>query len=130
MVHVRDAHPECAAILAAENLSVGVIHCFTGDVTAARIYLDLGFHLSVSGVVTYKKTEALAEAIRFAPLERLMVETDSPYLAPVPHRGKKNEPAFVVETARRVAELKAVPLEALAEATSANAARLFGFALR
>ncbi|MGO9832531.1 MAG: TatD family hydrolase [Myxococcaceae bacterium] len=130
VVHVRDAHPECAAILAAENLSVGVIHCFTGDVRAARSYLDLGFHLSVSGVVTYKKTEALAEAIRFAPLERLMVETDSPYLAPVPHRGKKNEPAFVVETARRVAELKGIPLEALAETTSTNAARLFGFALR
>jgi TatD DNase family protein len=83
----------------------------------------------VSGVVTYKKTEALAEAVRFAPLERLLVETDSPYLAPVPYRGKKNEPAYVVETARRVAELKGLPLEALAEATTANAARLFGFVL-
>jgi TatD DNase family protein len=130
VVHVRDAHEDCAVLLAAEAVSNGVIHCFTGDVAAARRYLDLGFHLSVSGVVTYKKTEALAEAVRFAPLERLLVETDSPYLAPVPYRGKKNEPAYVVETARRVAELKALPLEALAEATTANAARLFGFVVR
>jgi TatD DNase family protein len=129
VVHVRDAHADCASILEAEGVGHGVIHCFTGDVAAARSYLDLGFHLSVSGVVTYKKTEALAEAVRFAPLERLMVETDSPYLAPVPHRGKKNEPAFVLETARRVAELKGLTLEALAEATTANAARLFGFGL-
>jgi TatD DNase family protein len=127
VVHVRDAHADCAAILSAERVGHGVIHCFTGDVRAARSYLDLGFHLSVSGVVTYKKTEALAEAVRFAPLERLMVETDSPYLAPVPYRGKKNEPAYVVETARRVAELKGLPLETLAEATTANAARVFGF---
>jgi len=129
VVHVRDAHADCASILAAEGSGHGVIHCFTGDVAAARSYLDLGFHLSVSGVVTYKKTEALADAVRFAPLERLMVETDSPYLAPVPHRGKQNEPAFVLETARRVAELKGLTLEALADATTANAARLFGFSV-
>jgi TatD DNase family protein len=129
VVHVRDAHQDCAALLSEEGVREGVIHCFTGDVTAARAYLDLGFHLSLSGVVTYKKTEALAEAVRFAPLARLMVETDSPYLAPVPYRGKKNEPAYVVETAKRVAELKGLPLEALAEATTANASRLFGFAL-
>jgi TatD DNase family protein len=127
VVHVRDAHLDCAALLAAEGVRHGVIHCFTGDVEAARRYLDLGFHLSVSGVITYKKTEALADAVRFAPLERLMVETDSPYLAPMPHRGKKNEPAFVVETARRVAELKGLPLEAFALATTVNAARVFGF---
>ena len=129
VVHVREAHADCAALLAEEGVSSGVIHCFTGDVAAARSYLDLGFHLSVSGVVTYKKTEALAEAVRFAPLERLMVETDSPYLAPVPYRGKKNEPAFVLETAKRVAELKGLPLDNLAEATTRNAARLFGFVL-
>lgn len=127
VVHVRDAHADCASILAAEKVGQGVIHCFTGDVRAARSYLDLGFHLSISGVVTYKKTETLADAVRFAPLERLMVETDSPYLAPVPYRGKKNEPAYVVETARRVAELKGLTLEAVAESTTLNAARLFGF---
>jgi TatD DNase family protein len=129
VVHVRDAHADCASILEKEGVGHGVIHCFTGDVAAARTYLDLGFHLSLSGVVTYKKTEPLADAVRFAPLERLMVETDSPYLAPVPHRGKKNEPAFVVETARRVAELKGLTLEALAEATTANAVRVFGFGI-
>jgi TatD DNase family protein len=127
VVHVRDAHLECAAILAAEDVGHGVIHCFTGDVAAARTYLDRGFHLSISGVVTYKKTEALGEAVRFAPLDRLMVETDSPYLAPVPYRGKPNEPAYVVETARKVAELKSLTLDAVAEATTANAARVFGF---
>lgn len=127
VVHVRDAHEDCATLLAAEGVGHGVIHCFTGDVAAARSYLDMGFHLSLSGVVTYKNTEALAEAVRFAPLDRLMVETDSPYLAPVPHRGKANEPAFVVETARRVATLKGLSLEAVAEATTANAARVFGF---
>jgi TatD DNase family protein len=101
VVHVRDAHEDCAAILQEEGLRRGVIHCFTGDTAAARRYLDLGFHISLSGVVTYKKTEALQDAVRFTPLDRLMVETDSPFLAPVPHRGRKNEPAHVVETARK-----------------------------
>lgn len=129
VVHVRDAHPECAAVLRSESPTPGVIHCFTGDLAAARTYLDLGFDLSISGVLTYKKTEALAEAVRFAPLERLLVETDSPYLAPVPYRGKKNEPAYVLETARRVAELKGLPVEQVAEATSINAARVYRFQL-
>ncbi|HZI05081.1 MAG TPA: TatD family hydrolase [Archangium sp.] len=133
VVHVRestkggDAHPECEAILKEEGVSKGVIHCFTGDTEAARRYLDLGFLLSLSGVVTYKKTEALQDAVRFAPLDRLMVETDSPYLAPIPYRGKKNEPSYVVETAKKVAELKGVTLERVAEVTTANAAALFGF---
>ncbi|OJT20400.1 hydrolase TatD [Archangium sp. Cb G35] len=133
VVHVRestkggDAHPECEAILKEEGISRGVIHCFTGDTEAARRYLDLGFLLSLSGVVTYKKTEALQDAVRFAPLERLMVETDSPYLAPIPYRGKKNEPSYVVETAKKVAELKGVTVERVAEVTTANAAALFGF---
>lgn len=126
VVHVRDAHEECEAILKEEGIRRGVIHCFTGDTTAARRYLDLGFNISLSGVVTYKKTEALQDAVRFTPLDRLMVETDSPFLAPVPHRGRKNEPAHVVETARKVAELKGVSLEELAAATTANTSGLFG----
>ena len=125
VVHVRDAHDDCEAILKEEGVNRGVIHCFTGDTDAARRYLDLGFHISLSGVVTYKKTEALQDAVRFSPLERLMVETDSPYLAPVPHRGKKNEPAHVIETARKVAELKGVSLEEVAAVTTSNAAGLF-----
>ncbi|RJS27888.1 TatD family deoxyribonuclease [Corallococcus sp. H22C18031201] len=130
VVHVRDAHEDCDRVLADERVTHGVIHCFTGDTDAARRYLDRGFFLSLSGVVTYKKTEALQDAVRFAPLERLLVETDSPYLAPVPHRGRKNEPAHVVETARKVAELKGVSVEEVAAATTANAARLFSLPLR
>jgi TatD DNase family protein len=129
VVHVRDAHAECREIIRAEKVELGVIHCFTGDADDARQYLDLGFELSISGIVTYKKTEALREAVKRAPLEHLLVETDSPFLAPVPFRGKKNEPAWVREVAACVAELKGVPLEALAEATTVNAARLFGIRL-
>ncbi|MCE9667032.1 TatD family hydrolase [Myxococcus stipitatus] len=130
VVHVRDAHEDCDAILGEAGVSRGVIHCFTGDTAAARRYLDRGFFLSLSGVITYKKTEALQDAVRFAPLDRLMVETDSPYLAPVPHRGRKNEPSHVVETARKLAELKGVSLEAVTEATTANASALFNLMLR
>ncbi|MFP2933558.1 TatD family hydrolase [Pyxidicoccus sp. 3LG] len=129
VVHVRDAHDDCEAILREVGLSRGVIHCFTGDTDAARRYLDLGFLLSLSGVVTYKNAQALQDAVRFAPLDRLMVETDSPYLAPVPHRGRKNQPAHVVETARKVAELKGVTLEEVAATTTANAAAFFGLRL-
>ncbi len=126
VVHVRDAHQECDEILAAEGIEQGVIHCFTGDTEAARRYLNRGFYLSLSGILTYRSAAALQEAARFAPLERLMVETDSPYLAPVPHRGKQNEPAWVVETGKKLAELKGVTLEKVAEVTSGNAAALFG----
>jgi TatD DNase family protein len=129
VVHVRDAHAECLAILREERVPRGVIHCFTGDTEAARGYLDAGFLLSLSGIVTYKKTEALQDAVRFAPLDRLLVETDSPYLAPVPLRGKKNEPGNVAHTVRKVAELKGVSAEAVAEATTASAAGFFGFRL-
>lgn len=129
VIHVRDAHEECHQILVEEGMERGVIHCFTGDTAAARRYLELGFYLSLSGIVTYKKTEAIQDAVRFAPLDRLMVETDTPFLAPIPYRGKKNEPAWVVETAKKVAELKARPLEEVAEATCANAAAMFGFKL-
>jgi TatD DNase family protein len=125
VVHVRDAHAECHSILLSERLSVGVIHCFTGDVEAARRYLDLGFYLSISGIVTYKKTETLQDAVRFAPLDRLMVETDSPYLAPIPFRGRKNEPGHVVEVAKKMGELKGLSLDQVAEATTDNATTLF-----
>jgi TatD DNase family protein len=127
VVHVRDAHQECYEILKRENVARGVIHCFTGDRAAAERYLSLGLSLSISGIVTYKKTEGLHEAVKLAPLERLMVETDSPFLAPVPHRGKKNEPAWVVEVAKKVAELKGVSLEQVAQVTSRNAAEIFRF---
>jgi len=125
VVHVRDAHQECADILSAEGVRHGVIHCFTGDTEAARRYLDLGFYISLSGILTYKKTEPLQDAARFVPLDRLMVETDSPYLAPVPHRGQRNEPMHVAVTGLRLAELKGLPVEQVARATSDSAAALF-----
>jgi TatD DNase family protein len=129
VIHVRDAHDDCSDILSASGIRRGVIHCFTGDTDAARRYLDLGFYISLSGVLTYKKTEALQDAARFCPIDRLMVETDSPFLAPVPFRGKKNQPAWVVETAKKLAELKGLSLEEVAEATSRNASGLFGFSI-
>jgi TatD DNase family protein len=129
VVHVRDAHAECHEILRDAGLARGMIHCFTGDLAAARAYLDLGFHISVSGIVTYKKTEALQEAVRFVPLDRLLVETDSPFLAPVPHRGKKNEPGWVGHVAAKVAELKGLSLETVALATARNARDLLALKL-
>jgi TatD DNase family protein len=127
VVHVRDAHQDCVEVLTEARVDRGVIHCFTGDTADARRYLDLGFFISVAGVVTYKKNEALQEAVRFVPLERLMIETDSPYLSPVPFRGKwPNEPRWVVETARKVAELKKMDVEELAASCARSTIELFG----
>lgn len=127
VVHVREADPACAAALREEGLppAGGVIHCFTGDWAAARAYLDLGLYLSVAGVVTFRDAEALRQAVRRAPRDRLLLETDSPFLAPVPYRGKRNEPAHVALVAARVAELWGVPVDDVAAATTENARRLF-----
>jgi TatD DNase family protein len=95
----------------------------------ARSYLDLGLHLSFSGVITFKKAEELRKAAAFAPADRIMVETDSPYLAPVPHRGRRNEPAFVLQTLETVAQSRGMPLDQAAEITTANAFRLFNLKL-
>ena len=103
----------------------GVIHCFSSGAELAEKTLELGFYLSFSGIVTFKKADALREVVRMTPLDRILVETDSPYLAPIPHRGKTNEPAYVVHTANLVAELKGVSREELAAATTANFFRLF-----
>lgn len=129
VVHVRDAHADCYDVLKGEGVERGQIHCFTGGPDDARRYLELGFVISISGVVTYKKTNALQEAVKLVPIDRLTVETDTPFLAPVPFRGKKNQPAWVVATGKHVAALKGLPVEEVAEATSQNAARLFGFTL-
>ena len=103
----------------------GVMHCFAEDWDVARQALDIGFYISFSGIVTFRSAKAIQDVARRAPLERILVETDAPYLAPVPHRGKTNEPAFVRHTAEFVAELRGIPLEALAEATTDNFHRLF-----
>ncbi|MDF2698221.1 MAG: putative deoxyribonuclease YcfH [Labilithrix sp.] len=128
VVHTRNAPGDTLEILAREGARDvgGVIHCFSEDRAFAERALDLGFDISFSGIVTFKSSVAIQDVARWAPLDRILVETDSPYLAPVPLRGKSNEPAFVVHTARRVAELRNMPFEALCEATSENAERRFG----
>ncbi len=127
VVHVRDAHTDAAEILRTERAADvgGVIHCFTGDRDDARRYLELGFHVSVAGIVTFKNAESLRDAVRTIPADRLMVETDAPFLAPVPHRGKRNEPAHVRTVAEAVAAVRGEPFAAVAAATAANARRLF-----
>ena len=130
VIHVRDAHEDCAEILESEGMREGMIHCFTGDLKAARRYLSLGFFLSISGVVTYKKNEPLQEAVKFAPLDRLMVETDSPYLSPVPYRGKwPNEPRWVAQTAKKVAELQGRDADEVALTCARNTIKLLGIDL-
>jgi TatD DNase family protein len=125
IVHTRDADPETAVILAHEKVSTGVIHCFSTGRQLAEKALELGFYISLSGIVTFKNAEAIRAIARDIPLDRLLVETDAPYLAPVPMRGKRNEPAFVVHTVARVAELKGVSADELARVTSENFFRLF-----
>jgi TatD DNase family protein len=103
-----------------------VIHCFTGDYQAAKAFLDLGFYISFSGIVTFKNAAPLRDGAQKLPLDRIFVETDSPYLAPVPHRGKRNEPAFVRLVAEAIAQVKGVGVDEVAEVTSLNARLLFG----
>jgi TatD DNase family protein len=127
LIHCRDAHAETLRILGEANLgrTGGIMHCFSGDADVARRVLDLGLLISVAGPVTYPNARALPEVARLVPADRLVVETDCPFLPPQPYRGKRNEPAHVVITARRVAELRGEPLEQLAAQTSENACRLF-----
>jgi TatD DNase family protein len=128
VVHCRDAHAETLAILAEERIGEvgGIMHCFSGDVDVARRCLDLGLLISLAGPVTYPNARALPDVARFVPGDRLVVETDCPYLPPQGYRGKRNEPAYLAVTAARVAELRGEPLEALADRTSDNARRLLG----
>ena len=127
VVHEREAAREAAEMLHSEGEGslVGVIHCFTGDYDAAVRYLDMGFILSFTGIITFKNADALREVVRKVPLESMLVETDSPYLTPAPHRGKRNEPAFVRFVAETVARIKTIPLERVASVTTGNARALF-----
>ena len=128
IVHTRDAEEDTAEILGAATKQggvSGVLHCFTGSLELARKALDFGFYVSMSGIVTFKNARELQETAKQIPLDRLLVETDSPFLAPVPHRGKTCEPAFVADTAAFVADLRREGHEELAEATTANFFRLF-----
>jgi len=127
VIHTREAAADTLRILEEERASEvgGVMHCFTESIEVADAAMRLGFHISFSGIVTFKNAQALKEVARHVPLERMLVETDAPYLAPVPHRGKTNEPAFVRHVAEEVARLKGVSLEAVAEATTRNFFALF-----
>jgi TatD DNase family protein len=124
VIHTREAWADTVATLRAHWRGEGIMHCFTGDEDQAREALDLGFYLSFGGVLTFPKAEAVRQAARIAPGDRILIETDCPYLAPVPRRGKRNEPAFIVETAARLAELRGCAPEALAEQTTSNFQRL------
>jgi TatD DNase family protein len=129
VVHTRDAEEDTAEILERavnEGGVRGVLHCFTGSRQLAHKALDLGFFISLSGIVTFKNARDLQETAKIVPEDRLLVETDSPFLAPVPHRGQTCEPAFVADTARFVAELRGMEAETLAEQTTANFFTLFG----
>ncbi|HEY7983769.1 MAG TPA: TatD family hydrolase [Ktedonobacterales bacterium] len=126
ILHNRESHNELIALLRAHAGGVrGIFHCFIGDQAMARDALDLGFWLSFAGPLTYPANATLAEVAAWAPLDRVLVETDCPYLTPIPYRGKRNEPRHVTLTAARLAELRGLPADAIARATTANAAAVF-----
>lgn len=136
VIHTRSASDDTLAILresgglgsrseAGLPVARGVFHCFTETAEVARAALDLDFYISFSGILTFRNAADLREVAAFVPLERMLIETDSPYLAPVPHRGKTNSPAYVPHVAQQIAEIKQLPVEAVAQATSHNAEQLF-----
>ena len=128
VVHCRSAAADTIAILREEGAATvgGVMHCFTESWDIAVEALDLGLYISLSGIVTFKNALVVKDVAKKVPLDRLLIETDSPYLAPVPHRGRRNEPAYVAHVAEEIARLRDEPLEAIAEASTANFFRLFG----
>ena len=128
VVHTRSASDDTVAVLKAEGQGDvrGVFHCFTETMEVARAALDLGFHISFSGILSFRNAGALREVAAMVPLDRCLIETDSPYLAPVPFRGKTNQPAYVVHVAEQLAQIKGLPVEDIARATSANVESLFG----
>jgi TatD DNase family protein len=127
IIHTRSASEDTLAVLADEGQGrvQGVFHCFTETMAVAQAALALGFHISFSGILTFRNAEELREVARAVPLDRCLIETDSPYLAPMPHRGKTNQPAWVAHVAAKLAELKGLPVAEVAQATTANFERLF-----
>ena len=127
VVHSREAEEDTMNILKEHyaGAGTGILHCFSGSLAMAREALDLGFYLAFGGVVTFKNAGGLLEVLREIPLDRILLETDCPYLTPVPHRGKRNEPAYLPYVAEKIAEIKGVAIEELAEITTANAIRVY-----
>ncbi|MFM7968516.1 TatD family hydrolase [Aeromonas sp. A-5] len=130
IIHTRDAQQDTLQIMREEGADQvgGVLHCFTESLEMAQAAMEMGFYISISGIATFKNATALQDVVKALPLERLLIETDSPYLAPVPHRGRENEPAFVRDIAQFIADLRQIPLAELAEATSHNFFELFKMA--
>lgn len=126
IIHTREATDDTFAILHEHPGVIGVFHCFTGDAAMARRALDIGFYVSFAGIVTFPKAGDLRDAARSVPADRLLIETDSPYLAPVPHRGKRNEPAYVARVLASLAETRAEPVAELQRHVTDNFVRLFG----
>lgn len=125
VIHTRSASADTLAILKEEGEARGVFHCFTETREVARAALDMGFYISFSGILTFRNAEDLREVARLVPMDRCLIETDSPYLAPVPYRGKTNSPAYVPHVARQLAELKGLSVEAVADVTTRNFEQLF-----
>ena len=129
-LHIREAHGDCMDMLrsrlAAGRMPAGIMHCYTGSWEAAKVYLDAGLYISLSGALTFKNAPKLTEVCRNVPADRLLIETDCPYMAPVPLRGRRNEPAFITHTLAKAAELREISPERMAEQLYANALRIFG----
>ena len=125
-IHDRDAHEQTLRMVKASGVRRGVFHCFSGDYSMARQCIDLGFYISIPGVVTYGKAKTIQDVALRAPLSSLLLETDAPYLTPEPHRGKRNEPSFIINTAKKVAQIKGLPWEEVADVTARNTLNLFG----
>jgi len=126
IIHDREAHELTLKMVKASSVRRGVFHCFSGDYTMAKQCIDLGFCISIPGVVTFDKAKTIQNVAEHVPLSSLLLETDAPYLAPVPHRGKRNEPSFIIHTAKKVAEIKKVSWEEVAQVTAGNTMKLFG----
>ncbi|MGD0278757.1 MAG: TatD family hydrolase [Smithella sp.] len=126
VIHDREAHEQTLKIVKASRLRRGVFHCFSGDYEMAKQCMDLGFYISVPGVVTFANAKTIQDVVQRAPLSSILLETDAPYLTPVPHRGKRNEPSFIVNTAKKVAEIKKISWEEVAQVTACNTMNLFG----
>jgi TatD DNase family protein len=125
VIHSRDANDEGFKIIKASPVRCGVIHAFSGDAELAEAYVEMGFHIGIGGVVTFKKTETLQEAVAAVPLEKILLETDCPYLSPEPFRGKRNESAYLTFVAEKIAKIKGVSAKTVYAQTSQNAKELF-----
>lgn len=128
IIHDREAHKETLEILKGWKGNGGVVHCFSGDYRMAQKCIDMGFYISIPGAVTFGKSEKLREVVEHIPITSLLLETDAPYLTPHPNRGKRNEPAYVIHTARKVAAIKGLSFEQIASVSSQNTRTLFGIA--